>query len=95
LTGSGWTSGRPGTPSWQSLAFPHMYKSPFSAQTIKNKSISSCKLFTDRKFDYLHLVNRRRDVESQWSNATKIHKIDSLMPGKSDLYRLQLEQPIF
>jgi hypothetical protein len=38
LTGSGWTSGRPGMPSWQSLAFPHMYKSPFSAQTIKNRS---------------------------------------------------------
>ena len=65
LTGSGWTSGRPGTPSWQSLAFPHMYKSPFSAQTIKNKNISSCRLFTERKFDYLHLVNRRHDVESQ------------------------------
>lgn len=29
-TGTGCTSGRPGMPNWQSLAFPHMYSFPLS-----------------------------------------------------------------
>lgn len=31
-TGDGCTSGRPGTPNWESLAFPHMYNFPLSVQ---------------------------------------------------------------
>lgn len=33
-TGHGWTGGSPGTPNWESLAFPHTYNFPLS---VKNK----------------------------------------------------------